>query len=601
MPVIKQLDTRLANQIAAGEVVERPASVVKELLENSLDAGASEIAVDLEEGGVKRITLSDDGCGITEGELSLALARHATSKIASIDDLEAVATLGFRGEALASIASVSRLELTSNATDNPSNGMVAMCEGRDMTINVRPRAHPRGTTIEVQDLFYNTPARRKFLRTERTEFSKIEEVVKRTALARPDVSFSLSHNGKLIHQLRAVSDSDEVERRVVGICGPDFARQSVVVDRVAYNLTLRGWVGLPTFSRAQADLQFFFVNGRVVKDKVITHAVKQAYRDVMYGSRHPAYVLFLELDPQGVDVNVHPTKHEVRFRDSRAVHGFIFSTLGRVLADVRPSDTPAITQTGIRLESDIEQRSIALDVPSNPVPLADTGSESMPYPTAASRPAASIQDRGDWQQPPQPAVNAGVPPLGFALAQVHGIYILAQNTDGLILVDAHAAHERITYERLKLAAANQRIASQPLLVPEVMTLTSTERATLEEFQSEINQFGLLVDMLGEDDAVIREIPVLLSRDSAANLLRDVLADFSEVGHSDRIKARADEILATMACHGSVRANRVLSIAEMNALLRDMEITENSGQCNHGRPTWVQLSHEELDKLFLRGR
>ena len=293
MPVIKQLDTRLANQIAAGEVVERPASVVKELLENSLDAGASEIAIDLEEGGVKRITLSDDGCGISEGELSLALARHATSKIASIDDLEAVATLGFRGEALASIASVSRLELTSNATDNPSNGMVAMCEGRDMTIDVRPRAHPRGTTIEVQDLFYNTPARRKFLRTERTEFSKIEEVVKRTALARPDVSFSLSHNGKLIHQLRAVSDADEVERRVVGICGPDFARQSVVVDRVAYNLTLRGWVGLPTFSRAQADLQFFFVNGRVVKDKVITHAVKQAYRDVMYGSRHPAYVLFL--------------------------------------------------------------------------------------------------------------------------------------------------------------------------------------------------------------------------------------------------------------------------------------------------------------------
>lgn len=601
-PVIKQLDTRLANQIAAGEVVERPASVVKELLENSLDAGATRIAIDLEEGGVKRITISDDGCGIAEAELGLALARHATSKITSIADLEAVATLGFRGEALASIASVSKLELTSNSSDNPSHGMVARCEGRDMAIDVRPRAHPRGTTIEVQDLFYNTPARRKFLRTERTEFSRVEEVVKRTALARHDVSFSLSHNGKLIHQLPAITDVSEVERRVVGICGQEFARQSLVVDRVAYNLTLRGWVGLPTFSRAQADLQYFFVNGRVVKDKVITHAVKQAYRDVMYGTRHPAYVLFLELDPQGVDVNVHPTKHEVRFRDSRAVHGFIFSTLGRALADVRPSDGPAIAQVESPSIQEGEQQAIALDVPSHPPRVSDAIDESVHFQRITSQLGGGDVDRGNWRaSTPQSAAGSGVPPLGFALAHVHGIYILAQNSDGLILVDAHAAHERITYERLKTAASNHAITTQPLLVPETLALTSLERATLEEFRESIAAFGLIVDMLGENDAVIREIPVLLSRDNARDLLRDVLADFAEVGHSDRLKARVDEILATMACHGAVRANRSLSIAEMNALLRDMEVTENSGQCNHGRPTWVQLSHEELDKLFLRGR
>ena len=614
---IKQLDNRLANQIAAGEVVERPASVVKELLENALDAGATVITVDVDEGGVKRIRITDNGVGIEGEDLPLALARHATSKIASIDDLEAVATLGFRGEALASIASVSKLSVTSNASDNPSRGQVARCEGREMEVTLSPAAHPRGTTLEIRDLFYNTPARRKFLRTERTELARVEEVVKRTALARPDVSFVLSHNGKALHRLTAGMTEHDLQRRVIGICGESFARESVVIDRVAHGLSLRGWVGLPTFSRSQADLQYFFVNGRVVKDKVITHAVRQAYRDVLYGGRHPAYVLFLELDANRVDVNVHPTKHEVRFRDSRSVHGFVFSTLGRALADVRPADMANRANIDQVAESQplgnqFQQVSMGLEIPrgtdslSEPAGNANSFNEAPRQPTVFS-PAGS--DTG--------AISAGmsavssasgaplqgndVPPLGFAMAHLHGTYIVAQNTDGMVLVDAHAAHERITYERLKAARANASIASQPLLVPMPIKLTTAEMGAYEEFSDLFSQLGLVIDAASDDTVLIREIPVILARDNAVNLLRDVLGDLAEVGHSDRLSARMDEILATMACHGSVRANRPLSIAEMNALLRDMEVTENSGQCNHGRPTWVQLGHDELDKLFLRGR
>ena len=601
---IKQLDNRLANQIAAGEVVERPASVVKELLENALDAGATVITVDVDEGGVKRIRITDNGVGIEGEDLPLALARHATSKIASIDDLEAVATLGFRGEALASIASVSKLSVTSNASDNPSRGQVARCEGREMEVTLSPAAHPRGTTLEIRDLFYNTPARRKFLRTERTELARVEEVVKRTALARPDVSFVLSHNGKALHRLTAGMTEHDLQRRVIGICGESFARESVVIDRVAHGLSLRGWVGLPTFSRSQADLQYFFVNGRVVKDKVITHSVRQAYRDVLYGGRHPAYVLFLELDANRVDVNVHPTKHEVRFRDSRSVHGFVFSTLGRALADVRPADMANRANIDQVAESQplgnqFQQVSMGLEIPrgtdslSEPAGNANSFNEAPRQPTVFS-PAGS--DTG--------AISAGmsavssasgaplqgndVPPLGFAMAHLHGTYIVAQNTDGMVLVDAHAAHERITYERLKAARANASIASQPLLVPMPIKLTTAEMGAYEEFSDLFSQLGLVIDAASDDIVLIREIPVILARDNAVNLLRDVLGDLAEVGHSDRLSARMDEILATMACHGSVRANRPLSIAEMNALLRDMEVTENSGQCNHGRPTWVQL-------------
>lgn len=611
---IRQLDSRLANQIAAGEVVERPASVVKEVLENALDAAADKISIDIELGGVKQIRITDNGIGIASEDLSLALARHATSKITSIDDLEAVATLGFRGEALASIASVSKFSITSNTTDQPSKGHVARCEGRDMRVSIAPAAHPQGSTLEIRDLFYNTPARRKFLKTERTEFARIEEVVKRTALARPDVSFVLSHNGKVTHRMPSGTSEQDLQRRVIGICGDGFAHQSVVVDRVAHGLSLRGWVGLPTFSRSQADLQYFFVNGRVVKDKVITHAVRQAYRDVLYGGRHPAYALFLELDASRVDVNVHPTKHEVRFRDSRSVHGFVFSTLGRALAEVRPEDQTNTANLSEIASAQFEQVSMGLETPRQTLTTEAYGAAEHALETLEpfrpfERFSSGLSDRGTLNPGVGPAgahrvsdnQAADVPPLGFAVAHLHGAYIVAQNAHGMVLVDAHAAHERITYERLKAARAAQNLASQPLLVPSALSLSSSEMAAFEEFSGEFLRLGLVIDIAGEGSVVIREIPVILVRDNAEQLVRDVLSDLSEVGHSDRLAARMDEILATMACHGSVRANRPLSLAEMNALLRDMEITENSGQCNHGRPTWVQLSHDELDKLFLRGR
>ena len=625
-PKIRQLDNQLANQIAAGEVVERPASVVKELLENAIDAQASVVSVDIEEGGVKRIRITDNGIGIADEDLPLALARHATSKIASIDDLEAVATLGFRGEALASIASVSKLSITSNTSDLPANGRSAYCEGREMQVSISPQAHPQGTTLDIRDLFYNTPARRKFLRTERTEYARIEEVVKRTALAHPEVAFVLSHNGKVIQRLPAGSADADLQRRVIGVCGEAFAHQSVVVDRVAHGLSLRGWVGLPTFSRAQADLQYFFVNGRVVKDKVITHAVRQAYRDVLYGGRHPAYVLFLDLDANRVDVNVHPTKHEVRFRDSRSVHGFVFSTLGRTLAEVRPGDHTNEANVSDLPESSFEQVSMGLEIPANrSIDTTSPREEQWGVESASLSSTGLSSMDGSWIQdsigsasqsmaPRKPAaglvpqssvatdVPAGeVPPLGFAVAHLHGAYIVAQNANGMVLVDAHAAHERITYERLKAARAANGLARQPLLVPISLHLSSGEMAAFEEFSAAFDGLGLVVEIVGENSVLIREIPVILARDNAEQLVRDVLADLSEVGHSDRLSARIDEILATMACHGAVRANRALSIGEMNALLRDMEVTENSGQCNHGRPTWVQLSHDELDKLFLRGR
>jgi len=625
-PKIRQLDNRLANQIAAGEVVERPASVVKELLENAIDAEASVVSVDIEEGGVKRIRITDNGIGIADEDLPLALARHATSKIASIDDLEAVATLGFRGEALASIASVSKLSITSNTSDLPANGRSAYCEGREMQVSISPQAHPRGTTLDIRDLFYNTPARRKFLRTERTEYARIEEVVKRTALAHPEVAFVLSHNGKVTQRLPAGSADADLQRRVIGVCGEAFAHQSVVVDRVAHGLALRGWVGLPTFSRAQADLQYFFVNGRVVKDKVITHAVRQAYRDVLYGGRHPAYVLFLDLDANRVDVNVHPTKHEVRFRDSRSVHGFVFSTLGRTLAEVRPGDHTNEANVNDLADSTFEQVSMGLDIPTNRSVDVTSAREERSSVDSASLSSTGLSSMdGSWIQDsigstsqsmaprtpaagfvPQRSVETNfpsgeVPPLGFAVAHLHGAYIVAQNANGMVLVDAHAAHERITYERLKAARAAHGLARQPLLVPISLHLASGEMAAFEEFSSAFDGLGLVVEIAGENSVLIREIPVILARDNAEQLVRDVLADLSEVGHSDRLSARIDEILATMACHGSIRANRALSIGEMNALLRDMEVTENSGQCNHGRPTWVQLSHDELDKLFLRGR
>ena len=613
MVSIRILEPRLANQIAAGEVVERPASVVKEAVENSLDAGAKRVEVDVEAGGVRLLRVRDDGLGIAESDLALSLARHATSKINSIEDLEAVASLGFRGEALASIASVSRLLLTANQDEDSSFGHQALCEGREMAVTVRPAPHPRGTTLEVRDLFYNTPARRKFLRTDKTEYGHVYEVIKRQALSRPDVSFTLRHNGKQTLQLAAAEDEAQRARRVAQICGAEFAEHTIPIQREAGDLRLWGWVAEPTFSRSQADLQYFFVNGRVIRDKLVSHAIRQAYRDVLFHGRHPAFVLFLEVDPAGVDVNVHPTKHEVRFRNSRAVHDFLFGTLSRALADVRPGQSVATSEILDGGQSP-HQSSIGLPIGGLSSTRGFSEFNQNPFEAAAAggigsqSPAFSPQGwRGNVAQTsssPQPEFSgepADIPPLGFAIAQLHGVYILAENQHGLVVVDMHAAHERITYERLKQARDSNGITRQPLLVPQTLAVSNREAAIAMEQSDELAALGLLLDASGEESVIIREVPAALINGDAEALVRDVLSDLLMFGTSDRISSSIDALLSTMACHGSVRANRRLSLPEMNALLRDMEETERSGQCNHGRPTWVQQGMVDLDRLFLRGR
>ena len=585
MQRIALLDQRLANQIAAGEVVERPASVVKELLENALDAGTNRIAIDIDAGGSKLIRINDNGHGIHHDDLTLALARHATSKISEPGDLTAIATLGFRGEALASIASVSRLKLTTS-TEGPE-GWSAEASGADMAAVVAPAPHPRGTTVEVRDLFFNTPARRKFLRTERTEFTKIEEVVRKVSLSHPTVSFFLSHNGKQVRQYTG----DEEEHRIAGIFGHAFLENAIYFCEERTGMELRGWIGLPTYSRSQADQQFFFVNGRVVRDKVITHAVKQAYADVLYHGRNPVYSLFFSLNPATVDVNVHPTKHEVRFRESRDVHDFIFRTIHRVLADVRPAEG-ATGATGIEEQvPEYEPRR---------APMGFGYGNSGRRQTQQISVLSDMFARDDAPLPIQQDDDA-VPPLGFAVAQLHGIYILAENTNGLVLVDMHAAHERITYEYLKSACDAEGIKSQPMLVPMSVSVSERETDLVIERKAELMALGIEIDKASEESVIIRAIPTLLAKGDVESLVRDVLSDLAEYGQSRRIEQYRDEMLSTMACHGSVRANRKLTIAEMNALLRDMEETERSGQCNHGRPTWCEMSLPELDSLFLRGR
>ena len=604
--MIRILEPRLANQIAAGEVVERPASVVKEAVENSLDAGARRIDIDIEAGGTRLIRIRDDGRGIAGRDLSLALARHATSKISSIEDLEAVGSLGFRGEALASIASVSRLTLTSNTAEGSAEGQQAQCDGRDMAVSVAPAPHPRGTTLEVRDLFYNTPARRKFLRTDKTEFGHLHEVIKRQALSRPDVTFTLRHNGKQSLQLNAADSESEQRRRVANICGVEFSEHAVPIERQAGSFRLWGWVAEPTFSRSQADLQYFFVNGRVIRDKLVTHAIRQAYRDVLFHGRHPAFVLFFELDPAGVDVNVHPTKHEVRFRDSRGVHDFLFGTLSRALADVRPGQPAASVAEPIQ-EAMPDQLGIGLatgGLPNQPTPASNPAAVSMG--AISGRPSSAVAAAfGGWPRREDTALSeprsGDVPPLGFALAQLHGVYILAENQHGLVLVDMHAAHERITYERLKRARDGGGITRQPLLVPVTLAVSSREAAIAAEQADDLASLGLLIEAVGEEAVVCRELPAALKDADVEALVRDVLGDLLEFGTSDRVASSLDELLSTLACHTSVRANRRLTLPEMNALLRDMEETERSGQCNHGRPTWTQLDMTDLDKLFLRGR
>lgn len=622
MSKIEILSPRLANQIAAGEVVERPASVIKELVENSLDAGARHLDVEVEAGGTKLIRVRDDGSGIDKDDLPLALSRHATSKIHNLDDLEAVATLGFRGEALASISSVARLKLTSN-TNEETGGWCVEAEGRDMEALLTPAGHPRGTTVEVRDLFFNTPARRKFLRTEKTEYSRIEDVLKRLALSRFDQGFSLKNNGKVVHSWRPANAQAERERRIAQICGPAFMENAVHLDMERVGLRLWGWVAQPAFSRSQADLQHFYVNGRAIRDKLVSHAIKQAYQDVLYHGRHPAFVLYLELDPASVDVNVHPTKHEVRFRDSRLVHDFLFRSLHQALADVRPADNlraePALAELN---QPQPEQGALGLAGRSAAYSGVSTFAEAHGglqssnngnvWPRGAVGEAgADYRSQNVWTYDSGPSRIAAtpvdmqaegeVPPLGFAIAQLKGIYILAENAHGLVVVDMHAAHERITYERMKTQQEQQKIQSQPLLVPRSLAVSEKEAGQAEEHQAVFTRLGFQLERAGPETLLIRQVPVMLNNADVEQLVRDVLADVIEFGSSQRIQNNMNDILSTMACHGSVRANRKLTVAEMNALLRDMEATERSGQCNHGRPTWSQLTLAELDKLFMRGQ
>lgn len=619
MTRIALLSQRLANQIAAGEVVERPASVVKELLENCLDAGADRVEIEVEQGGTKLIRIRDNGAGIEKSDLGLALSRHATSKISNLDDLENIASLGFRGEALASICSVSRLELTSRARDaQDESAWRVEAAGQEMNTAVSPASHPVGSTVEVRDLFFNTPARKKFLRTEKTEFDRLDEVVKRLALSRFDVAFLLRHNQRAIHHLDVAKSEQEKQRRVALVCGPAFVENSIRIDIEASGLRLWGWVSLPTFSRSQADLQYFYVNGRIIRDKLVSHAVKQAYKDVLFHGRHPAFVLYLELQPALVDVNVHPTKHEVRFRDSRLVHDFLFRALHKALAGVRPQDSLAahseriafapgsvdpdtgeLLQTGGSESGEFSgQGRISFNAPSYGG-APSTGSAN--YSSYGSQGLTPTQVADQISAYAELSKDEDVPPLGFAIAQLHGIYILAQNKLGLVVVDMHAAHERITYERMKESAANDGIRAQPLLVPLSIAVSQAEADCAEQQAEALLALGLGVERVASESIVVRQIPVILAAANIEQLVRDVLADVREHGSSERVSNYQDELMSTMACHGSVRANRQLTIPEMNALLRDMERTERSGQCNHGRPTWVLQSIDQLDKLFLRGQ
>lgn len=605
---IRPLSPELVNQIAAGEVIERPASVVKELVENCLDAGARHIEIDIEQGGARLIRVRDDGGGIVGDDLPLAVSAHATSKIASFDDLERVGTLGFRGEALPSIASVSRFALTSRVPGETVAWRIEVDGGKARAPT--PAQHPTGTIVEVRDLFYNLPARRKFLRAERTEFGHIDELVKSIALARTGVEFKLSHNGKVVRLLKPASVAGDNARRVADVVGEEFLANSLRVEHAAAGMALHGWVGLPTASRAQADQQYFHVNGRLVRDRLVAHAVRQAYADVLYHGRHSAFVLFLEVDPALVDVNVHPAKQEVRFREGRLVHDFLYRTLDAALGGARagaqrlapPVDaaTAAIAMPFAAAPAEVHvayrQSGLGLGV-REPLDVyaALLGTPPRPLQAFAASAGRGSMDATASNQ------TGEIPPLGFALAQLHGIYVLAENANGLVLVDMHAAHERITYEKLKIAQDGEGIRSQMLLVPLTLAVSEREAAVVEERGERFAALGFDVARSGPQSVAVRRIPVLLDGADVAQLVRDVIADLAVHGESRRVEESTNELLGTMACHGSVRANRRLSLPEMNALLREMEATERSGQCNHGRPTWVQLAIPELDRLFLRGR
>src|SRR6266404_5363075 len=670
---IQLLSDALISQIAAGEVIERPASVVKELVENALDARAKRIEVELERGGCSLIRVRDDGIGIQPEEIALALARHATSKIASLDDLERVATLGFRGEALPSIASVSRLSLVSR----PATAAHAWAlEARDGALGAPvPASHPPGTSVEVRDLFFNVPARRKFLRSDATEYQHIVRMLERLALSRFDVAFTLVHNGKTAWSLPAAHAAAERLARVAKICGEDFAGHVIELKHDTESLRLSGWLALPTFSRSQSDLQFAFLNGRFVRDKLLAGAVRLAYQDVLFHGRFSAYLLYLDLDPTAVDVNAHPQKLEVRFRDSRRIHDFVFRTLERVLADTRPSaesggsahvdwltgsagfDRAALSHQArfvlpegrplrpgedayrshvdraeIGVGEAARQRSgdsaggsssaasggnasaflaagaglgvgisaaLGVDASATLGIDASQGVELSAGQGLGSSARLSVRADGPGESPPD-GERADERPLGYAIAQLHGVYILAQTADGMVLVDMHAAHERVMYERMKKLLAGET-AQQQLLIPQILHVSPAQAEAAEAHAQEFAALGFGVSRLAPDQLAMRAIPVLLAGRDPGGIVRDVLSDLLEQGHSRRVEESINHLLATMACHAAVRAQRNLTLPEMNALLREMEGTERADQCNHGRPTWVRLSLTELDRLFLRGR
>ena len=591
MNPIRVLPDLLISQIAAGEVVERPASVLKELLENALDAGAQEIQVTLEQGGLKRVQVDDDGGGLDKEDLPLALARHATSKIQSLDDLQGVATMGFRGEALASIASVARVSLTSRGKDDShawsirAEGAAAAGANAASGVLPEPAARAPGTTVLVEDLYFNTPARKKFMRSEQTEFGHCEEMFRRIALARPETGFTLRHNGRVSTLVRAQA----LGERAAALLGREFLEASIAVEARAGTLRLYGLAGTPQAARARADSQYLFVNGRFVRDRMLSHAVREAYRDLLHGDRQPAYLLFLEIDPRGVDVNVHPAKIEVRFRDSGGIHQFAMHALKRALSPTAaeaPVAYATMSDDGAGLAI---QQGFQLAQPAQAY-QSFMATAAIPSPLPASHTA-----------PPLAEGTPRVPPLGFALAQLHGVYVLAQNDAGLVLVDMHAAHERIVYEKLKDNLDAGRVERQQLLVPAAFRADALEVTTAEENQEILEQLGLELSAAGPNELAVRAAPTLLAGGDIAGLARSVLAEIREYGAAQALAARRDELLSGMACHAAVRANRVLTVTEMNALLREMETTERAGSCNHGRPTWYQLSMADLDRLFMRGQ
>jgi DNA mismatch repair protein MutL len=595
MPAIRLLPDLLINQIAAGEVIERPAAALKELLENSLDAGATDIAVQLESGGVKLLRVRDNGKGIAKEELPLALMRHATSKIATLDDLQRVASMGFRGEALASMAAVAQLTLTSRTGSDTHGWKMEAIDGR--LSEIAPASHAQGTTVEIREMYFNTPARRKFLKSEATEFAWCEEAFKRIALSRPDAAFSLQHNGRTVWQLPTLQGEQAALKRVASLLGEEFGQAAVKVSRNAANLSLQGLAALPAYSRASRDSQYFFVNGRFVRDKFASHALRQAYQDILHHQRHPAFVLFLELPPEQVDVNVHPAKSEVRFRESQGMHQFIFHTLQEALS------VPASGQ---------HSRAPTTLQPASSIPAQQNFRLGISQPGAAYQvwEAFAGNERNEISGTVQPndipnatsrTPDQVIPPLGFALAQLSGVYILAQNAHGLIVVDMHAAHERIVYEKLKSSLDAEQIATQPLLIPVSFHAGTVEVATVEAEQDALRKLGFDIAPLSPTALAVRAMPVMLKQTEAEAAARDVIEELREFGASRVLTERRNELLSTLACHGAVRANRMLSITEINALLREMEQTERSGQCNHGRPTWFQVTLAELDAMFMRGQ